>query len=89
MQTTTQPKERKTIFSLKQINNVDMKKQLNMEELEAENFIPLNKFDANGVYILSQEEEEGIKESLEQVAKGDLISNEDLILEVASWFKEK
>ena len=64
-----------------------MKKQRNIDELEAESFIPINKFDAKGVYMLSHEEEDGIKEALEQVAKGELISNEDLMLEVASWLK--
>ncbi|MCL2097436.1 MAG: hypothetical protein FWH23_01575 [Bacteroidales bacterium] len=88
MQTTTRPKERTVISFLRQINKVDMQKKLNIKELDTENHTLVNRFDVNGVYILSSEEEEGIKESLEQVAKGELISNEDLILEVASWFRE-
>jgi predicted transcriptional regulator len=80
--------ERAIISPLKQFNNVKMRKKLNIEELDVENHIAINRFDANSVYRLSQEEEEGIKESLAQVAEGKLISNEDLLLEVSSWFKE-
>ena len=89
MQTTTQSREKAMILPLKQFNNVKMRKKLNIEELDLENHFSINRFDAKSIYVLSQEEEEGIKESLAQVAKGELISNEDLMSEVALWLKEQ
>jgi hypothetical protein len=88
MHTTTQSRESSMTLPLKKSNNVKMKTKLNIEE-SGESHFSINRLEDNNVYILSQEEEEGIKESLAQVAEGKLISNEDLMLEVVSWFKEQ
>ncbi len=68
----------------------EMNKHTDIEELDwkdENDYIPADKFDKNGVYILSPEEKAGIQESLQQIARGELISNEDLIKEVEGWFK--
>ncbi len=68
----------------------DMIQHTDIEELdlEDEDYFPADRFDQNGLYILSPEEEAGIKESLEQAARGEIISNGDLMKEVEEWFKK-